>query len=339
MNESPRVTLSMFSDEIAAGFESQLVGALSQRVPRISIRSGDPCRTGKSNNIMRWTRHEVETAKRMLDDAGMQVAEFGGPIGKVKLEDVEDGTKNVYVAPDKYLGTVDKALDLTEFFGCKRFRGFTFYHPKGKNPDDYVPQVVDRLGPIVDRCVRRKIVYGAEVEANLVGDSGQRLARIAQQLETAWFRLVFDPANLTCQNLPAETVLQNYLAMRQRIGWFHAKEYRVDPALQWKGHVDEEMLRNFVPFGEGSSDIPTILAAFAEDLPRLTAELAELGIEDGVLLTEEPHEKGGGQFGGYSGPEGMGVHLAATRRHLIAAGIEYSLLEEADVKARRAIRF
>ena len=47
MNESPRVTLSMFSDEIAAGFESQLVGALSQRVPRISIRSGDPCRTGK----------------------------------------------------------------------------------------------------------------------------------------------------------------------------------------------------------------------------------------------------------------------------------------------------
>ena len=328
MNESPRVTLSMFSDEIAADFLCQLVGALSQRVPRISIRSGDPCRTGKSNNIMRWTRHEVEVAKRMLDDAGMQVAEFGGSIGK-----------NMYMPPEKYLVTVDKALDLAEFFGCKRFRGFTFYHPRGTNPDDYVPQVVDRLGPIVDRCTKRRILYGSEVEANLVGDSGERLMRIAEQLNSPWFRLVMDPANLTCQNLPAEVVLQNYIAMRKRIGWFHAKEYKVDPALQWQGHVDEERLKNFVPFGEGSSDIPTILVAFAEDLPRLTAELAELGIEDGVLVTEEPHEKGGGQFGGYSGPEGMGVHLAATRRHLMEAGIEYSLLEEADVKARRAIRF
>src|SRR3990167_2865768 len=143
MNQNPRVTLSMFSDEIAADFLCQLIGALSQRVPRISIRSGDPCRTGRPRNIMRWTRHEVEMAKLMLEDAGVTVAEFGGPVGKVKLVDQVDGTNNAYVPPEKYLVTVDKALDLAEFFGCRRFRGFTFYHPRGKNPDDYVPQVVD----------------------------------------------------------------------------------------------------------------------------------------------------------------------------------------------------
>ena len=52
-------------------------------------------------------------------------------MGKVKLMDVEDGTKNVFVAFEKYLaGEVQKACELAHAFETKLMRGFSFYRPK-----------------------------------------------------------------------------------------------------------------------------------------------------------------------------------------------------------------
>ena len=73
---------------------------------------------------------------------------------------------------------------------------------------------------------------------------------------------------------------------------------------------------------------------FAGILPSLTEKLQNRGIP-GVFLDLEPHVKGGGQFGGYSGPDGLGVALRTLCRLLDYTRIDYHLRDFTDVRAAR----
>jgi hypothetical protein len=76
------------------------------------------------------------------------------------------------------------------------------------------------------------------------------------------------------------------------------------------------------------------LRDFAEIVPQLTEKLTKRGIP-GVVLDLEPHLKGGGQFGGFSGPDGMGVALRSLCRVLDHVGLAYHLRDFDDVRAVR----
>ncbi len=68
-----------------------------------------------------------------------------------------------------------------------------------------------------------------------------------------------------------------------------------------------------------------VLADLAGELPTLNRCMQALGAP-GLILDLEPHLKGGGQFGGFSGPDGMGVALRALCQMLDRTKIEYELL-------------
>ena len=53
---------------------------------------------------------------------------------------------------------------------------------------------------------------------------------------------IFDGGNLSSQNMPSHRCYEEYLRMRDCIGWMHVKDYRIDPELEWHGHVDESGL-------------------------------------------------------------------------------------------------
>ena len=74
--------------------------------------------------------------------------------------------------------TSQKACELAHAFETKLIRGFSFYHPKGTDPREHLPQAVDQLGQIAEACHRSDLTFGLEVEANLVGQTGQLLAEI-----------------------------------------------------------------------------------------------------------------------------------------------------------------
>ena len=76
------------------------------------------------------------------------------------------------------------------------------------------------------------------------------------------------------------------------------------------------------------------LRDFAEVIPQLEQKLTKRGIP-GVILDLEPHLKGGGQFGGFSGPDGMGVALRGLCRVLDHVGIDYHLRDFDDIRAAR----
>jgi hypothetical protein len=99
-------------------------------------------------------------------------------------------------------------------------------------------------------------------------------------------------------------------------------------------HVEEDKLSHYVPADCGDAAHERILRDFARILPAIEKRLHRRGIP-GVFLDLEPHLKGGGQYGGFSGPDGMGVALRSLCRILDYVGIEYHLRDFEDIRAAR----
>jgi hypothetical protein len=114
----------------------------------------------------------------------------------------------------------------------------------------------------------------------------------------------------------------------------HIKDYRVTQPMARQDHVDEEALKHFVPADIGHSGHEAILRDFRDLVPTLARKLRKRGIP-GVFLDLEPHVKGGGQFGGFSGPDGMGVALRGLCRVLDYVLLDYHLRDFEDILAAR----
>jgi sugar phosphate isomerase/epimerase len=344
MQERHHVVLSGFGDEAAnhktaveqfAAFSALGLQYYSLRF--IDVGSG-------VKNVMKLTKSEITKLRHLEDEYGMNVASIGSPIGKVKLRDVEDGTKNPFIPFDRYLDKeVNRACELAHAFETKLIRGFSFYHPKGSDPWDHVTQAADQLAQIAETCHRSDLTFGLEIEANLVGQTGQLMAELHRRVNHPALVTIFDGGNIVSQGYSTEETFTQYLAMKPSIGWMHIKDYHEPNRTVMGGvaesrpratHVDEEKLKHFVPAHLGDSGHERILRDFAEVIPQLHEKLSKRGIP-GVILDLEPHLKGGGQFGGFSGPDGMGVALRGLCRVLDHVGIEYHLRDFDDVRAER----
>jgi len=335
MVEDAEVILSGFADEAANHKTAveQFAAFAAVGLQFYSIRFMDVGNGIK--NVMKLTKTEVTKIRHLEDEYGMNVSSIGSPIGKVKLKDVEDGTKNPYVPFQKYLAKdVRKACDLAHAFETKLIRGFSFYHPKDSDPTEHLTQAVDQLGQIAEMCHRSDLTFGLEVEANLVGQTGELLAEIHRQVNHPALVLIFDGGNLVTQGFDTFEVFNEYQAMKPAIGWLHIKDYRHPGEKTRIEHVDEEALRHFVPAKMGQSGHEMILEDFREQLPKLTKRLKRRGIP-GVFVDLEPHLKGGGQFGGFSGPDGFGVALRSLCQILDFVRIGYHLRDFEDVQATR----
>jgi len=335
MSETPTVILSGFADEAAnqKTAEQQFSAFAAVGLQFYTIRFVDVGNGVK--NVMELTKAEITKLRHLEDEYGLNVSSIGSPIGKVKLLDVDDKSTNRFVPFDQYLEKeVTKACDLAHAFETKLIRGFSFYHPRGTNPEEHLPQVVDQLGQIAEKCHRSDLTFGLEVEANLVGQSGPLLAEIHKQVNHPALALIFDAGNIVSQGCPADEVFSQYADMKAGMGWMHIKDYRFPEPMKKVDHVDESALKHFVPADLGDSGHERILRDFKEMLPALTQRLKRRGVP-GVFLDLEPHVKGGGQFGGFSGPDGLGVALRGLCRVLDYVGIDYHLRDFSDIQVAR----
>lgn len=333
MSDNPSVLLSGFADEAAneklAVQQFSAFAALGLKY--YSIRFIDVGNGVK--NVMKLTKAEMKDVLRMQADYGLNVSSIGSPIGKVKLLDVDDGTKNAYIPFKKYLKSdVKHACEVAQTFGAKLIRGFSFYHPKGTDPNKHVAQVVDHLGQIAEMADKYKLTFGLEVEANLVGQTGDLLRKIHSKVKHPALMLIYDAANVVTLGLSAQESYEQYLATKNGLGWLHVKDYRQPK--QRTTHVDEEALKNFVPAHLGDGGHEMILRDLRAEIPKLEKKLRKRGIP-GFFIDLEPHVKGGGQFGGFSGPDGMGVALRSLCRVLDYVGIDYHLRDFDDILAAR----
>jgi len=337
MPDKPHVILSGFADEAAnqKTAEQQFAAFAALGLQYYTVRFVDAGNGIK--NVMDLSKSEVGRLRRLQAEYGLNVSSIGSPIGKIKLLDVDDGTTNRFVPFKQYLAKdVANVCDLAHAFETKLIRGFSFYHPKGTDPREHLPQVVDQLGQIAETCHRNDLTLGLEVEANLVGQSGELLAEIHRQVNHPAMVLIFDAANIVVQGFSPDGVFDQYLAMKKGLGWMHIKDYRHPRPAQRVTHVNEDTLKHFVPADLGNSGHEAILRDFAAAIPGLERRLKRRGIP-GVFLDLEPHVKGGGQFGGFSGPDGFGVALRGLCRTLDYVGIDYHLRDFDDILVARGL--
>ena len=337
MTTQPTIVLSAFADEAAnsktAIEQLSVIAALGLKY--YSPRFVDVTGAGLVKHVTELDAQELAQLKSLHGQYGVRVASIGSRLGKIKLLDVDDGSHNKFVTDADYLaGDVAATIRAAQALDAKLIRGFSFYHPKGQDPASYVEKAAERLGPIVDACAAAGLVYGLEVEANLVGQNGRMLAALAKAVGRSNLLCIFDGGNISSQNLSPLECLAEYRAMRDNLGWIHIKDYRVDPNLKWTGVVDEERLKNFVPCDIGDSAHELILRDLRDHLPKMNERMQKLGAP-GVILELEPHLKGGGQFGGFSGPDGMGVAVRALCRTLDYVQIGYHLRDFDDVRTAR----
>ena len=331
----PQILLSALADEAAFHLTAveQFSALAAIGLEYYSLRNID---VGKGvKNVMKLTLGEIQKIRHLEDEYGLNVASIAAPIGKLKLVDKPDGTKNTYVPFKQYLAKdVARACELAHAFETKLIRGFSFYPPKDADPADHLEQAVDQIGRIAEACHRSDLTFGLEVEANLVGRTGQLLAEIYRRVNHPGLVLVFDAANLVAQGYSTAEVWKQWLAMKPGLGWLHIKDYRPVKATARGKHVEEHELAHFVPADLGAGGHDKILADLDTMLPALTKKLTRRGIP-GVFVDLEPHVRGGGQFGGTSGPDGMGIALRGLCRVLDKAKVGYHLRDFDDLLAAR----
>ncbi len=330
----PSIILSGFADEAAhhKTLDQQFSAFAALGMRYFSIRFVDAGNGIK--NAMALEKDELETVKSKIAEYGLSVSSLGSPIGKVKLCDVEDGTMNTYRLFDQYLAEdVPRACELANAFGSKLIRGFSFYHPKGSSIEEHFSQATDQVGRIAEVCDKHGLTYGLEVEANLVGQNGELLGKMHEQINNDALVLIFDGGNLVTMGYSPDEVFQQYEFMKPGLGWLHIKDF-LNPKSGVVDHVDEEALKHFVPADIGDSGHAKIFADLVNFLPELEARMTARGVP-GVFLDLEPHVKGGGQFGGFSGPDGFGVALRALCRVCDEAGIGYKVRQFSDIQEDR----
>jgi sugar phosphate isomerase/epimerase len=332
-----QILLSALADEAAFQLTAveQFSALAALGLEYYSLRNID---VGKGiKNVMKLTLGEIQKVRHLEDEYGLNVASIASPIGKVKLVDKPDGTTNAYVPFKRYLAKdVARACELAHAFETKLIRGFSFYPPRDADPADYLEQAVEQIGQIAEACHRSDLTFGLEVEANLVGRTGQLLAEIHRRVNHPGLVLVFDAANLIVQGFSTGDVWKQWQAMKPGLGWIHVKDYRKVKAAARGRHVEEDQLANFVPADIGAGGHDKILADLRTMLPALTRKLKRRGIP-GVFVDLEPHVRGGGQFGGTSGPDGMGIALRGLCRVLDRNRVGYHLRDFDDLLAARGL--
>lgn len=324
---SSQILLSGFADEVVKDklLDPQLAVFAALGLQYFTIRFVNLGNGIK--NVIDLDDSEIDLVRQKMDEYGLEISSIGSPIGKVKLMDREDGTRTPFRPFEDYLRTeVVRVCQIAQRFETKLIRGFSFYPPKGEKPEPYLNEAVDRLGRITEHCKREGLILGLEVEANLVGQNGYLLAELYQRINSDSLALIFDGGNLVMQGYSADEIFAQYQAMKPGLGWIHIKDCRRNGFLSngQSGYVNEDAIDSFVPADQGDAGHDAIMRDFVTFLPELQRRMESKAVP-GVFVDLEPHLKGGGQFGGYSGADGFGIALRSLCRLCDQCGIEYRL--------------
>jgi sugar phosphate isomerase/epimerase len=329
------VILSAFLDESVPvedrkDLEQQLLVGQALGLKYWTPRFVFDAEAGANANLVMLAPEKVKAVAARSRELGFRIGCIGTAVGKVKLVDVSDGNAAPYRTHAQHLEFLRKAIDVAQACGAKFLRAFSFYPPRGSDPEAYYAQAVDRLGEMTAECRKAGVIYLLEPEPNLVGYNSDMMLRLVRDIGCDHLLINPDAANMHVQGYDG---CQEYLKVAQagKLGFMHIKDY-TEPCPK-AITVDEEALRHFGSVDVGLSGHDRILADLAGRLPAVNAQLRGLGA-DGLILDVEGHMKGGGQFGGWSGPDGIGVAVRALVALLQANGIGVVMRQYADIRKK-----
>jgi len=272
--------LSGFADEISAQLEEQLRVLELEGIQHLELRGV----WGK--NVVELDDGELKRIRQSLGSGGFGVSAIGSPIGKIGIEDPFE----------PHLDVFRRVLDIAVALESPYIRLFSFYIPKGKQPESYRNQVLDRLSAMLEAADGSGVVLLHENESGIYGNTAERCCDLLDSLTNLNLRAIFDPANFVQQR--QRPYSECYPLLEEYIEYCHIKD-----ALMTDGKV--------VPAGEGDGEVRELLQS-----------LKDRGYAG--FLSLEPHLAIAGSAGGYSGPELFQKASRALKSILDDLEIEYA---------------
>ena len=165
-------------------------------------------------NFSEYSIDELKTyIKPKLEEYKVKVSSIGSPIGKVFIDDEEGFNKQVDL--------LEKLCEMASLLECKYIRMFSFYMPKGKNPDDYRDEVIKKLNIFTEIAKKHNIILLHENEKDIYGDISSRCLDILKSVNSDNFKAIFDFANFVqCM----ENTKECYELLKEYIVYYHIKD-------------------------------------------------------------------------------------------------------------------
>ncbi|MCI5647995.1 MAG: sugar phosphate isomerase/epimerase family protein [Fusicatenibacter sp.] len=236
-----KIRMFAFADEAGEQLDQQIAAMQRNHLDGLEIRNVDGA------NISDLSCEKAREIHKKLEDAGLTVWSVGSPLGKIDIE-----TDDFAAHCEKFRHT----LELSHILGAENIRLFSFYIPKGRRPEDFHDEVIDRLGQFCELAKGSGIALCHENEKGIYGDTAPRCRQILDALPDLYG--VFDPANFVqCHQDTAAA----WELLQDRIRYLHIKDALPDGSV--------------VPAGYGQGKVAAITEQFL--------------LRGGYAFTLEPH--------------------------------------------------
>ena len=219
-----------FADESSAIFDEQILAMKRNGLDGLEIRGVDGV------NISEISVEKAHEIRAKMDAAQLVTWSIGSPIGKINIATGDF---------DEHLNKFRHTIEIAKILGAENIRMFSFFIPKGEDPEQYKDEVIRRLKIFAEIAQDSGITLCHENEKGIYGDNALRCLEILQAVPE--IKGIFDPANFVqCgqDTLEAWDLLKNY------IKYMHIKDALPDNSV--------------VPAGKGAGNVAIVVKKFRD---------------------------------------------------------------------------
>ena len=239
----PTWTLSAFADEADPQIDGQIAALKRAGYRHIDLRNVN------GHNIAALPLDVAKDVRKKLDDAGITVAMYGSPIGKIDItDDLQQDLDRL-----RHLG------ELSGIFGCKAVRLFSFFNKTKLAKGDWQAKSLESMGKLKELALKLGLVLYHENESHIFGDHSDDVLKLAELRDGKSFMLIYDFANYIRTD---EAGWDTWQKLKDKTDYFHFK--------------DQKSSGQHMPMGQGDTDAT-----------RIMQDVAASGWEGGITL--EPH--------------------------------------------------
>lgn len=242
-----KIRIYAFSDEAGADISVQIAAMKRNGLEGTELRGTE------FGNVSDLTSERAKEIAKKLSDEGLKAWSIGSPLGKIGIGDP--------FGPE--LEKLKRTIETANILGAPNIRIFSFYIPKGENPEKYSSEVIDRLGEMayVADTLHSGITLCHENEKGIYGENDTRCLEILKSVPEIVG--VFDPANFVQSGVDT---LKAWELLKDKIRYLHIKDAladgRVVPAGCGIGNV-KEIVKDFVSLGGRAVTVEPHLTVFS----------------------------------------------------------------------------
>lgn len=228
------VKLSGFGDEISVSLAKQLAFMDALGIHAIEVRGVDGV------NVSALTDEQARAARATLDEYGFEVSALGSPIGKTDIQ-------------DEFLRALDafkRTVDIAHMLKSPAIRLFSFYVPR-EDSDRWGDEAIRRLTAFKEAARGSGVLLLHENEGGIYGETPEHCLRLAKELCSDDFALIFDPSNFVQYGWD---VMKAWELLKPYVRYMHIKDSVKPPA-----DADPHKNNPHRVAGTGEAHIPEIL--------------------------------------------------------------------------------